>query len=130
MQEYDRIEVSEGIYFNKTNDPKKWDICHYWYFLEEDVIYEPHLCNGWHDLLQNVINFNNVFIVSIKVSNYRIYFWYMSKDDATTIMKSCTLEKKKVDSWPTSFTRLHILPFHIAYYIIQLLLIYIQICIR
>ena len=95
MQEYDRIEVSEGIYFNKTNDPKKWDICHYWYFLEEDVIYEPHLCNGWHDLLQNVINFNNVFIVSIKVSNYRIYFWYMSKDDATTIMKSCTLEKKK-----------------------------------
>ena len=28
------------------------------------------------------MNFNEVAIVSIKGSDYRIYFWYMSKDGA------------------------------------------------
>ena len=36
------------------------------------------------------MNFNDVGIVSIKGSDYRIstYFWYMSKDDAIRIMNN------------------------------------------
>ena len=30
---FDRIDVSEGTDVNKTSALKKWDICHYWYFL-------------------------------------------------------------------------------------------------
>ena len=30
---YDRIDVSEEIYANKTSTLKEYDVCHYWYFL-------------------------------------------------------------------------------------------------
>ena len=33
MLEYDRIDISEGIDVNKSNDKsKECDTCHYWYF--------------------------------------------------------------------------------------------------
>ena len=44
--------------------------------------YEPYLCNGCHDLMQKAMSFNTVAIVYAKESAYRIFFWYMSKDDA------------------------------------------------
>ena len=40
------------------------------------------------------MNFNDVAIVSVKGSDYRIHFWYMSKDDAINIMKNSNLNKK------------------------------------
>ena len=36
--------------------------------------YEPYLCNGCHDLIQKAINFNDVAIVSVKGSDYKIHF--------------------------------------------------------
>ena len=39
------------------------------------------------------MNFNYVAIVSIKGSDYRIYFWHMSKDNAINIMKNSNLKK-------------------------------------
>ena len=56
--------------------------------------YEPYLCNGCHGLMQKPLNFNNVGIVSVKGSDYRIPFRYMSKDDAITIMKNTNLNEK------------------------------------
>ena len=40
------------------------------------------------------MNFNDVAIVSIKVNNYRIHFWYMSKDSAINIMNNSDFKKK------------------------------------
>ena len=40
------------------------------------------------------MNFNDVAIVSIKESDYRIHFWNMSKDDAISIMNNFSLNKK------------------------------------
>ena len=40
------------------------------------------------------LNFNDVAIVSVKGSDYRIHFWYISKDDAISIMKNSSLNKK------------------------------------
>ena len=65
MLEYDRIDVSEGIYLNKTNKSKECDICNYWYFLDRNFSYEPYLCNGCPDLMQKAMNFNDVAIISI-----------------------------------------------------------------
>ena len=28
---------------------KKYDICHYWYFLDKNFNFEPYLCKGCHD---------------------------------------------------------------------------------
>ena len=47
-------------------------------FLDKGFKYEPYLCSGCHDLMQTAINFNDVAIVSIKGSDYRIHFWYIS----------------------------------------------------
>ena len=94
MLKYDRTDISEGTYINKTNASKDCDICHYWYFLDKNFNYEPYLCNGCHDLMQKAMNFNDVAIVSMKVNDYRIHFWYMSKDDAINIMNNSNLNGK------------------------------------
>ena len=41
------------------------------------------------------MSFNNVAIVYVKGSAYRIHFWYMSKDDAVNIMNGSNLVDKK-----------------------------------
>ena len=40
------------------------------------------------------MNFNDVAIVSIKVNDYRIHFWYMRKDEAISKMHNSNLNKK------------------------------------
>ena len=94
MLEYDRIDISEGIDINKTNASKEHDICHYWYFLDKNFNYDPYLCNGCHEIMQKAMNFNDVAIVSIKGNDYRIYFLYMNKDDAISIMNNSALNGK------------------------------------
>ena len=44
--------------------------------------------------MQKAMNFNDVAIVSIKGSGYRIHFWCMSKDDAISIIHSSNLNDK------------------------------------
>ena len=41
------------------------------------------------------MSFNDVAIVYVKGSAYRIHFWYMSKDDAISIMNNSNLVDKK-----------------------------------
>ena len=67
--------------------------CHYWCFGDKGFNYEPYLCNGCQNLMEKAVNFNDVAIVSGKESDYRIHFWYMSKDDAINIMKNTDLNK-------------------------------------
>ena len=39
MLEYDRIDTSEEIDVNKSiNKSKECNICHYWYFLDKNLI--------------------------------------------------------------------------------------------
>ena len=96
MLEYERIDVSEEIDASTSNKSKECDICHYWYFLDKNFKYEPYLCNGSHDLMQEAINLNDVAIVSIEGSNYRIHFWYMSKSDAINLLNDSWLDNKGV----------------------------------
>ena len=44
--------------------------------------------------MQKAIRFNNIAIVYVKGSAYRIHFWYMSKDDAINIMNNSNLVGK------------------------------------
>ena len=81
MLEYDRIDISEGIDISKLSDKsKECHICHYWYFLYKSFSYEPYLCNGFHDLMQKAMSFNDV---------------KMSKNDAVSIMHNSNLIDKK-----------------------------------
>ena len=40
------------------------------------------------------MSFKNVAIISIKGNDYRIHFWYMSKNDAITLMTNSNLNDK------------------------------------
>ena len=44
--------------------------------------------------MQKAISFNDVAIVYVKGSAYRIHFWYISKDDAINIMNNSSLIDK------------------------------------
>ena len=45
--------------------------------------------------MQKAMSFNDVTIVYVKRSAYRIHFWYMSKDDAVSIINNSILIDKK-----------------------------------
>ena len=95
MLEYYRIDISEGVDVNKTSASKEHFLHHYWYFKDTGFKYEPYLCNGCHDLMQKAMSFNDVAIIYVKGSAYRIHFWYISKDDAISIMNNFNLVDKK-----------------------------------
>ena len=94
MPEFDRIDISEGIDFNKTCVSKECDFCHYLYFKDIGLKYEPNLCNGCHILMQKAMIFNNVAIVYVKESACKTHFCDMSKDGAITIMNVSNLAHK------------------------------------
>ena len=49
MLQYERIDISEGISFDKTNKSVECMICHYWYFKDIGFKYQPYVCNECHD---------------------------------------------------------------------------------
>ena len=77
----------------KKNASKECDICRYWYVLAKNVKYEPNLWDGCHDLIQKLMTFNDIAVVSVKGIDYRNHFWYMSKNDAKNIMKNSNLNE-------------------------------------
>ena len=93
MLEYKRIDILQGIDFNKTNLSKEYDICHYWYFKDIGSKYQPYLCNECHDLMQK--RWVLVILLLYILSSYRIHFLYMSEDDAINIMNSSNLVHKR-----------------------------------
>ena len=78
MLEYYRIDILGETDVNKITGSR-----------EVNFRFQPKICNGCHDLLQNAMSFNDVAIASVKGNYYRIHFRYISKDEAIKfIMKS------------------------------------------
>ena len=69
-------------------------MCHYWHFKDISFKFEPYFCDGCHGLMQKAINVNDIAIISVKGGNYKIYFWYISKDDVMNAMKKSNLNEK------------------------------------
>ena len=63
-------------------------------FLDKGFKHESYLCNDCDDLMQKAMSFNCAAIASVKGSDYRVHFPYMSKDDAIDIMKYSDLNDK------------------------------------
>ena len=82
MQYYDRVDVSEGIGFNKTSASKECDICHYWYFLNYSFQFQPNVCNRCHDLLMMSINLSDTTMLNIEGPDYCCIISLMSKNEA------------------------------------------------
>ena len=48
---FDRIDVSEGIDYNKISASKDCDTCHYWNFVNFSFKFQPNVCHRCNDLL-------------------------------------------------------------------------------
>ena len=66
MLYYNRLDASEGIDINKTNESKKCDTCHYLYFLKKKLKYQPYVCNRCDDLLMMSMKPNHITIFKIE----------------------------------------------------------------
>ena len=91
---YDRIDISQGININKAHASKECDIGHYWCFKDIVFKYKLYICKGCHNLMEKAMNLNDVAVASVKGSDFRIHFWYMSKYDAINILKNSNMNEK------------------------------------
>ena len=73
------------------------DECDIWFWFFQDIgfKYENYVCNGFHDLMQKAMNFNNVAIIYVTRNAYRIHFWYISKNDVINIINGSNLVDKR-----------------------------------
>ena len=52
MLAYERIDISDGIDVNKSDESKECTLCHYWYFLDKSFSYGSYLCDGCYNMTQ------------------------------------------------------------------------------
>ena len=81
MLQHERIDISEGIDFDKSNKSVEYTICHYWYFKDIGVKYQPYVSNKCHDLSMVVQDLKDLMILKIKGFDYRFYVFNMSKKE-------------------------------------------------
>ena len=72
MISYERIDYSESIDFGKGENSVKCMICNYFYF-SIGFKYPPYFCNACRDISMSVQNLSDLFILSIKNVDYRVY---------------------------------------------------------
>ena len=84
MLYYDGIDISEKIDVNKTSKSKECDICHYWYFSDNEFNFQSHVCNGCRDLLMMPMNLSNIAITIISG---------ISQNEVINLMQNINLAK-------------------------------------
>ena len=82
MLYYDKIDVSRETYVNKTSASKECEIYHYWYFLNKGFMFQPYVCNKYHNLLMISLDLINIAILKIKNTNYHCIIAAISKIEA------------------------------------------------
>ena len=92
----ERIYISEGIDFDKTNKSVECMICHYWYFKDIGFKYQPYVCNGCHDFSMIVQNLDDFVILTVKSVDYGCCVVNMSKKNAISLLNNSVLDNKGV----------------------------------
>ena len=94
--EYNRIDISEGIDFNKCEETsKKCSLCKFYYFLDKNFSYGPFLCIGCYDMSLKAVRMQNLAIINHNGNHYRVNFTFVSKKDAYNLIKNATIIDKK-----------------------------------
>ena len=96
MSQYQRIDISDGIGFDKSNNSVECMICHYWYFKDTGFKYQPFVCDGCHDFSMVVQNLDDFEILKIKGVDYSCCVVNMSKNHATDLLNNYILINKGV----------------------------------
>ena len=94
--EYRRIELTflKKFTLKKTSISKKWDICHYWCFLNHSFKFQPNVSNRCHELLMISINLSDIATLSIKGSDYRYIISLLTKNLVKNLMQNADLTER------------------------------------
>ena len=95
MLVYERIDISDGIDVDKSDESKECMLCYYWYFLDKSFSYGPYLFDGCYNMMQKSNKLKNIAIIHIKESVYRICFLFRSKRVAKKLMTNSNLIDKR-----------------------------------
>ena len=95
MLYYDRINDSEGIDVNKTRKSTDFDICHYWYFFDKGVKFQPDVCNGCHDVLMISKNLNDIATLNIHRVDQPWIINGINKSEAINLLQKADLNEKR-----------------------------------
>ena len=68
--------------------------CHYWYFKDVGYKFEPHVCNGFHDILMMVCELKNIATLNAQGVDYRCVLWNITKNDAIDMLGNSKLHDK------------------------------------
>ena len=96
MLQYERIDISERMDFDKSNKSVECMICHYWYFKNIAFKYQSYVCNGCHDFSMILQKLDDFVILKIKGIDYRCCVVNMSKKDAIGLLNNSVLDNKGV----------------------------------
>ena len=96
MLQYDRIDVSEGIYINKTSESKECMFCHYWYFKDIGYKFQPHFFNDCDAVPMMAYELENIAVINAKGVEYRRILWGISKNEELRRLNNSVLEDKGV----------------------------------
>ena len=96
MLQYERIDISEGIDFDKTNKSVECMIFHYWYFKDIGFKYQPSVCNGCHNFSMIIQNLDDFVILRVKSVDNRCCVVNTSKKDAVSLLNNSVLDNKEV----------------------------------
>ena len=98
LLQYERIDISKGIDFDKTNKSVECMICHYWFIGSKDIgsKYQPHVCNRCHDFSMIVQKLDDFVILRVKGVDYRCCMVNMSKKDAVSLLNNSVVNNKTV----------------------------------
>ena len=91
MLYYDRIGLSKGIDFAKSNDIKECMVCHYWFF-NHGFRFQDSVCKCCYDLAMLFLSISNIAIITIKGVEYRCIIHEITKSETIHL-----LENAKVD---------------------------------
>ena len=72
MLAYERIDISDGIDVNKSDESKECTLCHYWYVLDKNFSYGSYLCDGCYNMTQKCNKLKNIAIYKKILKNIKI----------------------------------------------------------
>ena len=79
MLEYDRIDISEGIYIKKCKETsRECSLCKFYYFLDKNFKY---------DMSMKAVSMQNLAIINHNGNHCRVNFAFMSKNNAYSLIK-------------------------------------------
>ena len=96
MLECDRIDISEGIDITKCKETsRECSLCKFYHFLDKNFNYGPYLYNGCYDMSLKAISIKNLAIINHNGNHYRVNFAFISKKDASNLIKNAAIIDKK-----------------------------------